>query len=152
MVRAALKGNLSGMQLSQLKAELPGAFSASGGGELINFSDSVKRYAQFHLQMLGQNLDFALLAQWGLTVIAVARGEAKAEARQAAEQHNAANLAGQSPREYVLEVIGLGVSLDKYRQGRLWDTLQKGNPFTTIREMDPQKCSVLGRRQARCRR
>lgn len=58
MVRATLKGNLSGMQLSQLKAELPGAFSASGGGELINFSDSVKRYAQFHLQMLGQNLDF----------------------------------------------------------------------------------------------
>ena len=80
-----------------------------------------------------------LLAQWGLTVIAVARGEAKAEARQVAEQHNATNLAGQSPREYVLEVIGLGVSLDKHRQGRLWDALQKGNPFTTIREMDPQK-------------
>ncbi|MGK5025468.1 type VI lipase adapter Tla3 domain-containing protein [Janthinobacterium sp. RB2R34] len=41
--------------------------------------------------------------------------------------------------EYVLEVIGLGVTLDKYRQGKLWDALQKGNPFTTIREQDAKK-------------
>ena len=40
---------------------------------------------------------------------------------------------------YVLEVIGLGVSLDKHRQGKLWDALQKGHPFATIREMDPNK-------------
>jgi hypothetical protein len=44
-----------------------------------------------------------------------------------------------SPREYVLEVIGLGVSLDKHRQGKLWDALQKGHPFGTIREQDPEK-------------
>ena len=80
-----------------------------------------------------------LLSQWGLTAFATSRGEAKAEARQAAEQRNVTSLAGQDPRQYVLEVIGLGVSLDKHRQGRLWDALQKGSPFTTIREMDPEK-------------
>jgi hypothetical protein len=45
----------------------------------------------------------------------------------------------QSKREYVLEVIGLGVTLDKYRQGALWDALQKGSPFVTIREQDKAK-------------
>lgn len=42
-------------------------------------------------------------------------------------------------REYVLEILGMGVTLDKYRQGKLWDALQKGNPYTTIREQDPKK-------------
>jgi hypothetical protein len=45
----------------------------------------------------------------------------------------------QSRREYVLEVIGLGVTLDKYRQGALWDALQKGNPHVTVREQDKSK-------------
>ena len=45
----------------------------------------------------------------------------------------------QQKREYVLEVIGLGVTLDKYRQGKLWEALQAGNPHTTIREQDPKK-------------
>lgn len=44
-----------------------------------------------------------------------------------------------SKREYVLEVIGLGVTLDQYRQGALWDVLQKGSPFVTIREQDEKK-------------
>lgn len=44
-----------------------------------------------------------------------------------------------SKREYVLEVIGLGVTLDKYRQGKLWEALQKGSPFMTIREQDKEK-------------
>jgi hypothetical protein len=42
-------------------------------------------------------------------------------------------------KEYVLEVIGLGVTLDKYRQKALWKGLVEGNSYTTIREMDPQK-------------
>ena len=42
----------------------------------------------------------------------------------------------QGRREYVLEVIGLGVTLDKYRQGKLWERLQAGNPHSTIRETD----------------
>ncbi|MFC3377991.1 DUF2875 family protein [Rugamonas sp. CCM 8940] len=42
-------------------------------------------------------------------------------------------------REYVLEVIAMGVTLDKYRQGKLWDALQQGSPYVTIREDDPNK-------------
>ncbi|WP_313707276.1 DUF2875 family protein, partial [Massilia sp.] len=45
----------------------------------------------------------------------------------------------QQRREYVLEVIGMGVTLDKYRQGKLWEALQAGNPHATIREQDPKK-------------
>ncbi len=45
----------------------------------------------------------------------------------------------QEEREYVLEVIGLGVTLDKYRQDNLWDALQKGNAYASIREQDSQK-------------
>ncbi len=42
----------------------------------------------------------------------------------------------QERREYVLEVVGLGVTLDKYRQGKLWERLQMGSPHSTIRETD----------------
>ncbi|MEO7495410.1 MAG: DUF2875 family protein [Massilia sp.] len=45
----------------------------------------------------------------------------------------------QSKREYVLEVIGLGVTLDKYRQGSLWAALQNGSPYATIRDQDKSK-------------
>ena len=45
----------------------------------------------------------------------------------------------QDKREYVLEVIGLGVTLDKYRQGKLWEALQKGNAYASIREQDKEK-------------
>ncbi|MBY0241048.1 MAG: DUF2875 family protein, partial [Burkholderiaceae bacterium] len=41
--------------------------------------------------------------------------------------------------EYVLEVISLGVTLDKHRQGKVWEALQNGGAYTTIREMDPKK-------------
>ncbi|MBJ7313885.1 DUF2875 family protein [Rugamonas sp. CCM 8940] len=47
-------------------------------------------------------------------------------------------------REYVLEVIGLGVSLDKYRQGKLWDVLHKQGPYTSIREQDPKQYAWTG--------
>ncbi|MCA1857836.1 DUF2875 family protein [Massilia oculi] len=49
------------------------------------------------------------------------------------------SLSEQQRREYVLEVIGLGVTLDKYRQAKLWEALQAGNPHATIREQDPNK-------------
>jgi hypothetical protein len=45
----------------------------------------------------------------------------------------------QGHREYVLEVISMGVTLDKYRQGKLWEALQKGGAYTSVREMDPKK-------------
>ncbi len=81
----------------------------------------------------------ALLAQWGWSANRDARAEALARQQESARQDNAAALAKEAPREYVLEVIGLGVSLDKHRQGKLWDALQKGHPFGTIREQDPEK-------------
>lgn len=42
-------------------------------------------------------------------------------------------------REYVLEVLGLGVTYEKYRQGKLWNALQQGSPHASIREHDPKK-------------
>ena len=85
-----------------------------------------------------------LLAQWSWSAASDARTEARLKARDDAQQANAANLAKAAPREYVLEVIGLGVSLDKHRQGKLWDALQKGHPFGTIREQDPEKYPWTG--------
>ncbi|MET3134793.1 hypothetical protein AAKU55_005095 [Oxalobacteraceae bacterium GrIS 1.11] len=61
----------------------------------------------------------------------------QATEQQAVTQQVVAN--DQSKREYVLEVIGLGVTLDKYRQGKLWEALQKGSPYVTIREQDTKK-------------
>ena len=81
----------------------------------------------------------ALLAQWGWSMASEARAEAQLKAQHDAQEANAATLTKVAPREYVLEVIGLGVSLDKHRQGKLWDALQKGHPFGTIREQDPEK-------------
>jgi len=40
-------------------------------------------------------------------------------------------------KEDVLEIIGLGVTLDRFRQGALWDALANGNPYEVIRDMDP---------------
>ncbi len=60
-----------------------------------------------------------LLAQWGWSANQDARAEALARQQESARQDNAAALAKEAPREYVLEVIGLGVSLDKHRQSKL---------------------------------
>jgi hypothetical protein len=62
-----------------------------------------------------------------------------ATAASKAKAHLAAAHTEQGRREYVLEVINLGVTLDKYRQGKLWDALQSGNAYTSLREQDPKK-------------
>lgn len=49
---------------------------------------------------------------------------------------NPLNLIG---REYVLEIMGMGVTLDKFRQGKLWDAISQGDRFSTVREQDPHK-------------
>lgn len=64
--------------------------------------------------------------------------KAAAEAAKVREQAAAAHTE-QARREYVLEVINMGVTLDKYRQGKLWDALQSGSPHTSLREQDPRK-------------
>ena len=66
------------------------------------------------------------------------QGLASSAAAKAHEQAAAAHTE-QGRREYVLEVINLGVTLDKHRQGKLWDALQSGNPYTSLREQDPKK-------------
>jgi hypothetical protein len=67
------------------------------------------------------------------------RQEMVDDANRRAREQLAAALTEQGRREYVLEVINLGVTLDKYRQGKLWDALQSGNPYTSLREHDPKK-------------
>jgi len=61
------------------------------------------------------------------------------EKMQHLNEQNAASNTEKMRREYVLEVIGLGVTFEKYRQGKLWEILQKGSPFTSIREQNPEK-------------
>ena len=41
-------------------------------------------------------------------------------------------------KEYVLEVIGFGVSFEKFRQGALWDALVQGKPYMSIRDPNPK--------------
>lgn len=64
--------------------------------------------------------------------------------REIAQSQNAVTSQARAPseqerREYVLEVVGLGVTLDKYRQNKLWERLQTGNPHSTIRETDAKE-------------
>lgn len=73
-------------------------------------------------------------AQW----VKASKNEQAAQKNVAVQVRQAAQ-SEQQQREYVLEVIGLGVTLDKYRQGKLWEALQVGNPHATIREQDPKK-------------
>ena len=75
----------------------------------------------------------------GVLTIVLAHWSLSASAATPAEQPPAPPATVPAPKTYVLEVIGLGVSLDKHRQGKLWDALQQGHPFGTIREQDPEK-------------
>ena len=79
----------------------------------------------------------------GRWVLAARESNARQEVAEAANRRAREKLAvahtEQGRREYVLEVINLGVTLDKYRQGKLWDALQSGNPYSSLREHDPKK-------------
>ncbi|MCD8183341.1 MAG: translocation/assembly module TamB [Bacteroides sp.] len=58
VIRAGTEGNLKQMQISRFTADLPGAFSLSGGGELWSLTDSLKRGAQLDFEMQTQDLNF----------------------------------------------------------------------------------------------
>lgn len=78
----------------------------------------------------------------GRWVIAVRDADARQEQASAAAamlREQAATQTEQGRHEYVLEVINLGVTFDKFRQGKLWDALQSGAPYTSLREHDPKK-------------
>ena len=46
---------------------------------------------------------------------------------------------GTGPRCETLEVLSLGVTYDKFRQGVLWDALKSGTAFSPLREIDALK-------------
>lgn len=52
------RGNLNKINIPRLSANLPGAFSLTGGGEIENVLDSVNRTGNVELQMHTQKLDF----------------------------------------------------------------------------------------------
>lgn len=79
-----------------------------------------------------------------LWIGAAAKSDTRRQISQKLSAEANARSGEQAQREYVLEVIGLGVTLDKYRQGKLWDALQQGSPFTTIREQDLRKYPWTG--------
>lgn len=64
VIRAGTDGNLKQMQISRFTADLPGAFSLTGGGELLNLTDSLHRSAQLDFNLRTMDLDFlATLAE-----------------------------------------------------------------------------------------
>jgi hypothetical protein len=75
---------------------------------------------------------------------ASAREQAWQEKTQQLQDQETAARSEKARREYVLEVLGLGVTYEKYRQGKLWNALQQGNPHTSIRERDSKKYEWAG--------
>jgi hypothetical protein len=59
-VTTVVEGNLSSLNLRQLKAELPGAFSLSASGVAGNVADSLRRSARIQLEVQAGKLDFAI--------------------------------------------------------------------------------------------
>lgn len=83
-------------------------------------------------------LFLVLFVRW-ISVSAQANERESASKKRAAQVQKESVDGSTSRDEYVLEVIGLGVTFDRYRQARLWDALQKGSAFTSIREQDKSK-------------
>ncbi len=59
-VTAKADGNLSVLNISELKAQLPNAFSISASGKAGQLMDSIRRSADIDLQVQTQNLNFVL--------------------------------------------------------------------------------------------
>ena len=92
--------------------------------------------------LLAVVLGFALVfgGRWLLASREADLRQSQAKAAALKEREQLANShTERGRREYVLEVINLGVTLDKYRQDKLWEALQSGNPYTSLREQDPKK-------------
>lgn len=94
------------------------------------------------LRWLGISIVVVILFFGLLWLSALSKSQAREIASQLQAQQPKTPM--QPEQEYVLEVIGLGVTLDKYRQGKLWEALQKGSAYTSIREQDPKKYPWTG--------
>ncbi|MDR0894370.1 MAG: translocation/assembly module TamB [Prevotellaceae bacterium] len=57
-MHAAVAGNLKQLKLTRLSADLPGALSLSGSGELTDLTDSLTRSGTLQAQLLTQDLNF----------------------------------------------------------------------------------------------
>lgn len=58
VIRAATEGNLSKMQISRISADLPGAFSLNGGGELWDLDDDITKSGKLDFRMETHDLNF----------------------------------------------------------------------------------------------
>jgi len=67
------------------------------------------------------------------------KGEWQVKVQLLKEHEARERISEQSRREYVLEVLRVGITVEKYRQGKLWHALQQGGPHSSIREPDPKK-------------
>ncbi|MDN2716988.1 DUF2875 family protein [Janthinobacterium sp. SUN120] len=83
-------------------------------------------------------LFLVLFVRW-VSVSAQANERESASKKKSAQVQKESVDGTTSRDEYVLEVIGLGVTFDRYRQAKLWDALQEGSTFTSIREQDKSK-------------
>ena len=83
-------------------------------------------------------LFLVLFVKW--VSVSAQENERESASKKRSAQVQKESVDGTTSRDkYVLEVIGLGVTFDRYRQARLWDALQKGSAFTSIREQDKSK-------------
>lgn len=108
--------------------------------ELVNTNVET---AMNKLRWFGVPLATVALLFGGSWLVASIKADARERDWQQKTKHlreqNSNSNAGYARQEYALEVIGLGVTVEKYRQGKLWEALQNGTPFTSIREQDPKK-------------
>lgn len=60
VIRSHISGNLNRLEITQLRADMPGAFSFSSNGHVNQVADSLARNGQLALQARTGNLDFLL--------------------------------------------------------------------------------------------
>lgn len=108
--------------------------------ELMNVNEetTMDRFRWFAVPLL--LVAFTIGSKWAQDSFgAHARAQEWQQNMQKLKEQEAAAHTEKARREYVLEVLGMGVTYEKYRQGKLWDALQQGHPYTSIRESDPKK-------------
>ena len=122
--------------LVPLCAVVSGYVLVASRPELVENDDVIRRLLAWSVAL--PVIAVGLFGGWRWHMASSQAQAAQAPVQQAAAAAQA-TAGEQARREYVLEVISLGVTLDKYRQGKLWDALSKGHSKASIREQDPKK-------------
>lgn len=122
-----VEGNVSRLNLKELNAELPDAFSANASGEMTHIMDSIHRSADIHLNALTENLDFVLdlLSPEQRQNIHIPSGIELAGEAQIKEQEYLANITITEDKAVVL--------LD----GRFHPTTESYQADLTINDLEP---------------